>query len=170
MFATIHPKFRTPWLGTILLGAVIAVAAAFLPISLLGQLVSFGTALAFSIVCLSVIYLRIKHPELERPFRVPGGIITAVLGIAACLFLAWQNFSPMIEQAFPTPEQLANGVVPDPLTLQLLGGYAVIGAVVYALYGFWHSKLAKGIDITDDPKLSTPDQALGGNVDNVKED
>jgi len=170
VFANIHPKFRTPWLGTILLGVVIAVAAAFLPISLLGQLVSFGTALAFSIVCLSVIYLRIKHPDLPRPFRVPGGIITAVLGILACLFLAWQNFLPMFQQAFPSAEQLANGVVPDPLTLQLLGGYALIGAVVYAIYGFWHSKLAKGIDITDDPKLSTPGQALGGNVDNVQED
>ncbi len=170
VFAVIHPKFRTPWLGTILLGVLIAITAAFLPISLLGQLVSFGTAVAFSIVCLSVIYLRIKHPELERPFRVPGGIFTALLGIAACLYLAWKNFQPMLEQAFPTPAQLAAGAVPDPLTLQLLGGYAAIGAVIYAIYGFWHSKLAKGIDITEETLMNSPAAAFGEGVDNIKED
>jgi len=170
VFSQIHPKFRTPWMGTIVLGVLIAIAAAFLPISLLGQLVSFGTAVAFSIVCLSVIYLRVKHPELERPFRVPGGIITACLGIAACLFLAWNNFKPMVEQAFPTQEQIANGAVADPLTLQLLAGYAAIGAVIYAAYGFWHSKLAKGIDITEETTISSPADALGHGVDNIKED
>ncbi|MDI1280847.1 amino acid permease [Brevundimonas sp.] len=170
VFAVIHPKFRTPWLGTILLGVLIAITAAFLPISLLGQLVSFGTAVAFSIVCLSVIYLRVKHPELERPFRVPGGIFTALLGIAACLYLAWKNFQPMLEQAFPTPAQLAAGAIPDPLTLQLLGGYAAIGAVIYAVYGFWHSKLAKGIDITEESLMNSPAAAFGEGVDNIKED
>ncbi|MGV8928822.1 MAG: amino acid permease [Brevundimonas sp.] len=170
VFAVIHPKFRTPWLGTILLGVLIAITAAFLPISLLGQLVSFGTAVAFSIVCLSVIYLRVKHPDLERPFRVPGGIFTAVLGIAACMYLAWKNFQPMLEQAFPTPAQLAAGAVADPLTLQLLGGYALIGAVIYAVYGFWHSKLAKGIDITEESLMNSPAAAFGEGVDNIKED
>jgi APA family basic amino acid/polyamine antiporter len=170
VFAVIHPKFRTPWLGTILLGVLIAVTAAFLPISLLGQLVSFGTAVAFSIVCLSVIYLRIKHPDLPRPFRVPGGIFTALLGIGACMYLAWKNFQPMLEQAFPTPAQLAAGAIPDPLTLQLLGGYAAIGAVIYAVYGFWHSKLAKGIDITEETLMNSPAAAFGEGVDNIKED
>ena len=170
VFAVIHPKFRTPWLGTILLGVLIAITAAFLPISLLGQLVSFGTAVAFSIVCLSVIYLRVKHPDLPRPFRVPGGIFTAVLGIAACMYLAWKNFQPMLEQAFPTPAQLAAGAIPDPLTLQLLGGYAAIGAVIYAVYGFWHSKLAKGIDITEETLMNSPAAAFGEGVDNIKED
>jgi basic amino acid/polyamine antiporter, APA family len=170
VFAVIHPKFRTPWLGTILLGVLIAITAAFLPISLLGQLVSFGTAVAFSIVCLSVIYLRVKHPELERPFRVPGGVFTAGLGIAACLYLAWKNFEPMIQAAFPTPAQLAAGAVADPLTLQLLGGYALVGAVIYAIYGFWHSKLAQGIDITEETTINSPAEAFGSGVDNIKED
>ncbi len=159
-FAVIHPKFRTPWIGTIVLGILIAIAAAFLPISILGDLVSLGTATAFAIVCLSVIFLRVKHPEMERPFKVPGGIVTAVLGILACLFLASQNLIPMFQHAAED----------NPLPLMLLGGYAVVGAVIYAAYGFWHSKLAKGIDITEDMKLSTPEQALGGQVDNVKED
>lgn len=159
-FAVVHPKFRTPWIGTIVLGVLIAIAAAFLPISILGDLVSLGTATAFAIVCLSVIFLRVKHPEMERPFKVPGGIFTAVLGILACLFLASQNLIPMFQHAAED----------NPLPLMLLGGYAAVGAVIYAAYGFWHSKLAKGIDITEDTKLSSPAAALGGDVDNIKED
>jgi APA family basic amino acid/polyamine antiporter len=159
VFSVIHPKFRTPWMGTILLGVVIAIAASFLPISLLGDLVSLGTAVAFSIVCLSVIYLRVKHPDLPRPFKVPGGVVTAVLGIAACLFLAWQNFKPMIERAMND----------DPVPMTILGVYALVGAVVYILYGFWHSKLAKGIDITEDSELPSPAEAMAHGVDDVKD-
>jgi APA family basic amino acid/polyamine antiporter len=160
IFAEIHPKLQTPWLGTIVLGVVISICAAFLPISLLGQLVSFGTAMAFAIVCLSVIYLRVKHPEMERPFRVPGGIVTAVLGILACLFLAWNNFAPMIEQAQRN----------DPLPLYLLAGYCAVGAVIYLLYGYRHSKLAKGIDITEDAGLETVADAMLHGVDDKKKD
>jgi len=121
--------------------------------------VSLGTATAFAIVCLSVIVLRVKHPEMHRPFKVPGGIITAVLGICACLFLASQNLIPMFQHAAED----------NPLPLMLLGGYAVIGAVIYAAYGFWHSKLAKGIDITEDSTLETAVEALGHGVDNKKD-
>jgi len=159
VFAQIHPRFLTPWMGTILLGVVIAVAASFLPISLLGDLVSLGTAVAFSIVCLSVIYLRVKHPDLPRPFKVPGGIVTAVLGILACLFLAWQNFKPMIDRA----------LADDPVPLTILGVYALVGAIIYAVYGFWHSKLAKGIDITEDSHLPSPAEAMGRGVDDVRD-
>jgi APA family basic amino acid/polyamine antiporter len=159
-FAVIHPKFRTPWIGTILLGALIAIAAAFLPISILGDLVSLGTATAFAIVCLSVIFLRIKHPEMERPFKVPGGIFTAVCGILACLFLASQNLIPMFQHAAED----------NPLPLMLLGGYAAVGAVIYIIYGFWNSKLAKGIDITEDMKLESATDAFVKGVDPKKED
>jgi APA family basic amino acid/polyamine antiporter len=158
-FAQVHPKFRTPWIGTIVLGVLIAIAAAFLPISILGDLVSLGTATAFAIVCLSVIVLRVKHPEMHRPFKVPGGIITAVLGICACLFLASQNLIPMFQHAAED----------NPLPLMLLGGYAVIGAIIYGVYGFWNSKLAKGIDITEDTTLETAVEALGHGVDNKKD-
>jgi APA family basic amino acid/polyamine antiporter len=158
-FAVIHPKYRTPWIGTIVLGILISVAAAFLPISILGDLVSLGTATAFSIVCLSVIVLRISHPEMPRPFRVPGGIPTAVAGIAACLFLAYNNLVPMFQHAAED----------NPLPLMLLGGYAVIGALLYAGYGFWHSKLAKGIDITEETTIASPAEAMGRGVDNQKD-
>jgi len=158
-FAVIHPKFRTPWIGTILLGILIAVAASFLPISILGDLVSLGTAVAFSIVCLSVIFLRIKHPDMERPFKVPGGIWTAAAGILACLSLAGFNFWPMIQHAMDG----------NTLPLTILAVYAVVGAVIYIIYGFWHSKLAKGIDITEETTMSSPAQAMGSGVDNQKD-
>jgi len=158
-FSVIHPNFRTPWIGTILLGIMIAVAASFLPISILGDLVSLGTATAFSIVCLSVIMLRIKHPDMPRPFRVPGGIATAVAGIIACLALAGFNFAPMVAN-------FQNG---NPLPLTILGIYAVVGAVIYAIYGFWNSKLAKGIDITEETTIASPAEAMGRGVDNPKD-
>lgn len=158
-FAVIHPKFRTPWIGTILLGIVIAIAASFLPISILGDLVSLGTASAFAIVCLSVIMLRIKHPEMERPFKVPGGIFTAVLGILACAALAGLNFIPMVQHALND----------NPLPLTILGIYAVVGAIVYCAYGYWNSKLAKGIDITEETTINSPAAAFGEGVDNQKD-
>ncbi|WP_296166274.1 amino acid permease [uncultured Brevundimonas sp.] len=158
-FAVIHPRFRTPWIGTILLGIVIAIAASFLPISILGDLVSLGTASAFAIVCLSVIMLRIRHPEMERPFKVPGGIFTAVLGILACAALAGLNFIPMVQHALND----------NPLPLTILGIYAVVGAVVYIAYGYWNSKLAKGIDITEETTITSPAAAFGEGVDNQKD-
>ncbi|MNL23853.1 hypothetical protein D3C87_1452580 [compost metagenome] len=57
----------------------------------------------------------------------------------------------------------------NPLPLMLLGGYAVIGAIIYGVYGFWNSKLAKGIDITEDTTLETAVEALGHGVDNKKD-
>ncbi len=72
-FAAIHTKFRTPWIGTIVLGVLIAIAASLLPITILGDLVSLGTACAFGIVCLSTMWLRNQRPDLVRPFRVPLG-------------------------------------------------------------------------------------------------
>jgi APA family basic amino acid/polyamine antiporter len=139
VFSVIHPKFKTPWIGTIALGGLIAVSAAFLPIDLLNQLVSLGTALAFSIVCLSVISLRKTHPDLPRAFRVPGGVPTAVVGIVVCLAMAFFNLLPMAAKA----------VHGDFLPLGILGGYGLVGVAVYLLYGMGHSKLAKGIDILD---------------------
>ena len=72
-FAVIHPKFRTPWIGTIVLGGLIAIASSLLPITILGDLVSLGTAFAFGIVCLTVMHLRTTRMDLHRPFRVPLG-------------------------------------------------------------------------------------------------
>jgi APA family basic amino acid/polyamine antiporter len=83
----IHAKYRTPWLNTLITGTVTAVAAALLPIGIVGELVSIGTLLAFVIVCAGVLVLRYTHPSAHRAFRAPGGAATPILGILTCLYL-----------------------------------------------------------------------------------
>ncbi len=86
-FSRVHPKFRTPWIAQILTGAVAMVIAAFLPIGILGELVSIGTLLAFAIVCAGVFVLRFTDPQIHRPFRAPAFWFVAPLGIIFCLGL-----------------------------------------------------------------------------------
>ena len=85
LFGRVHPRFRTPWLSTVITGGVVAVAAGLLPISVLSQLVSIGSLLAFVLVCVGVMILRRTAPDVPRPFRVPGVPWVPVLGALACL-------------------------------------------------------------------------------------
>jgi len=89
LFAKIHPEYRTPWLTTLLTGAVVAVAGGLFPISILGELVSIGTLLAFVIVCAGVLVLRYTQPDIDRPFRTPGMPLVPVLGVGVCLYLMY---------------------------------------------------------------------------------
>ena len=148
VFATLHAKYRTPWIGTLLLGVAIAAAAAILPISILGDLVSLGTATAFGIVCLSVMYLRSTRPDLERPFRGPGGGVwingawiglVPVLGIFFCLVMVTPLVIDIVIKA-------RSG---DPIPAILLLSYAAVGATIYIFYGYKNSRLAKGLDVLD---------------------
>ena len=70
-FSKTHPRFRTPYINTIFIGALVAVAAGLTPITLLGDLVSLGTLLAFMMVCFSVLYLRVKQPAAGAPLPRP---------------------------------------------------------------------------------------------------
>src|SRR6185437_5738488 len=83
----IHPRFRTPWLVTIAVGVLVAFLAAFFNITFLGQLVSLGTLLAFTIVCLGIWVMRVKRPDVARPFRTPLVPLVPILGIIVCLAL-----------------------------------------------------------------------------------
>jgi APA family basic amino acid/polyamine antiporter len=88
-FAAVHPRFRTPWKSTILIGVLVGLAAALAPLEFLADLVSIGTLFAFVIVCAAVWLLRWRHPEMHRPFRVPWLPLMAGMGIlvnAALMF------------------------------------------------------------------------------------
>jgi APA family basic amino acid/polyamine antiporter len=84
VFSRLHPKFRTPHIGTLLVGAAVALVGGLLPIETLGELASIGTLLAFAIVCGGVLVLRRRHPDMERPFRVPFSPFVPMLGILSC--------------------------------------------------------------------------------------
>lgn len=122
IFGKVHPKFHTPYVGTIIVGAIAAALAGFLPIGLLGEMVSMGTLLAFATVSAGVLILRIRRPDLPRPFRVPLVYVIAPLGVAACLYLF---VPPFLEH------------------WKLLVGWMIIGMVIYFTYGYRNSKLNK---------------------------
>jgi basic amino acid/polyamine antiporter, APA family len=95
----IHPRFRTPYLTSIVVGVFVAILAAFFPIVFLAKLVSLGTLLAFTIVCLGVWVLRARQPDLPRPFRTPWVPVVPILGMVVALALmlsldlpAWIGF------------------------------------------------------------------------------
>jgi APA family basic amino acid/polyamine antiporter len=82
-FAAIHPKFRTPWKNTILVGLLAAVVGSVTPISDIGKMVNIGTLLAFVIVSISVMVLRYTNPAQPRPFRTPWVPLIPILGVIA---------------------------------------------------------------------------------------
>jgi APA family basic amino acid/polyamine antiporter len=151
-FSTLHAKFRTPWIGTMVLGVIIAIVAALLPIDILGNLVSLGTAVAFGIVCISVLWLRKARPDLHRPFRAPGGIWTPILGIVGAAVMAG-----------PLLADMALSVVRgDPIPAWILAGYVVLGTVIYIVYGHGHSRLAKGLGQIDADQDAGPGPMQAG--------
>lgn len=85
VFGRVHRRFRTPYVTTIITGAVAALLAGLFPIDLLGELVSIGTLFAFVIVCGGVWVLRVTSPDIERPFRVKWVPVVPILGIVTCL-------------------------------------------------------------------------------------
>ncbi len=118
----VHPKFRTPWITTILTGVVVAFFAAILPIRDAASLVSIGTLLAFVIVSIGVLVLRVREPELPRKFKAPIVWLVAPMGALSALYL-------MISLPWRTWERLII--------------WFVIGMVVYLFYGVRRSNLAR---------------------------
>jgi len=121
VLATVHPKFKTPWVNTIIVGVLVASAAAVYDINQLGDLTSVGTLVAFGLVCFSVIWLRRARPDLPRQFTVPGYPVVPALGVLACMWLAWFGVEPELRWWFAK--------------------YLLGAAVIYFLYGFWVSPM-----------------------------
>jgi APA family basic amino acid/polyamine antiporter len=122
-FAKVHPKYRTPYVGTILTGLFVAVFAAFANIAEVVDLTNIGTLFAFVLVSIGVIVLRIKEPNRPRPFRVPGAPWTPLISIVSCIYL-------MIE-------------LPG-ITWKRFGLWLLAGLIIYFLYGIRHSRLGRG--------------------------
>jgi APA family basic amino acid/polyamine antiporter len=123
--SAIHPKFRTPWITTIVFGTFAAIMPAFLPIEKLSELVNIGTLLAFTIVSAGVWILRVRHPELHRPFKTPFVPVVPFLGIASALFLMSRLSS---------------------LTWTVMIVWLLFGLVIYFGYSMKHSKVQKLAD------------------------
>ncbi|MCX9147892.1 amino acid permease [Erythrobacter sp. WG] len=132
VFSKVHPKYQTPWINTLLVGLITALAAGFLDINLLGDATSVGTLAAFAIVCLSVIYLRRAAPELPRGFKVPFYPVLPVLGILSCAYLIT--------------------TVPGHVLVAFLA-YLAIGLVIYFAYGIHTSNLQTGRDQDEAPDM-----------------
>jgi APA family basic amino acid/polyamine antiporter len=87
VFHHVHPRFKTPWKGSIITGIFAIILAGLLPIDILNPLVSIGTLLAFAVVCVGVLVLRVKRPKAKRPFRTPYVWIVAPIGIGMSLLM-----------------------------------------------------------------------------------
>ena len=122
LFGKVHPKYQTPYVGTIIVGLAACLLAGLMPLNVLGELVSMGTLLAFATVCAGVLILRYTQPQLTRPFRVPAANIICPMGVVACLYLFWQPFTEH---------------------WKIFVGWTAIGLLIYFGYGYRNSKLNK---------------------------
>jgi APA family basic amino acid/polyamine antiporter len=126
VFAQVHPKYKTPWVNTVIVGILACGFAGFMGLDQLANLTNVGTLLAFAIVCITVIYLRFARPDMRRPFKTPLFPVTPVAGALMCLFLLMSLMAHADTRNF---------------FLVYLAG----GIVLYFVYGMWNSKLGKGV-------------------------
>jgi APA family basic amino acid/polyamine antiporter len=133
-FAESHPKYNTPYRPTMILGVATAIAAGFVPLTELAKLVNIGTLSAFILICVSVLILRIRKPDLERRFRTPFLYVLAPVGVLFSLFLiiGW----PWVADGH---FQLIGGLDRDTYIRFIV--WMLIGFVIYFGYGIRKSAL-----------------------------
>jgi APA family basic amino acid/polyamine antiporter len=122
LFRKVHPTHRTPYIGTLITGTLAALIAGLFPVTILGELVSIGTLLAFTTVCIGVLVLRYTRPDLPRPFKVPAVWFVCIAGALIC--------SGMMAS------------LPHDTWVRLLV-WTIIGFLIYVFYGFRHSELRR---------------------------
>jgi basic amino acid/polyamine antiporter, APA family len=140
-FATLHPRFRTPWKGTILAGLLAAIVGSVTPIEDIGKMVNIGTLFAFVIVCIAVMVLRRTDPSRTRPFRTPLVPFVPILGI---LF----NGYMMVELGRANWYRLI--------------GWLIVGLFVYFFYSKDHSNVQRNLRSAETPALGQPRGAHEG--------
>ena len=141
IFASVHPRFKTPHVTTIVTGLVVGVIAAFTNISEMVALTNIGTLFAFTLVCIGIPILRFKDPHRTRPFRVPlGPVFLPVLGAVSCLGLmcylpqaSWWRFI----------------------------GWLIVGLAVYVFYGYVHSGIGRDLGRSNRTMFSLKSAAVG---------
>lgn len=120
VFSKVHSRFKTPYVSTLVTGFAALILSGILPINILGELVSIGTLLAFAIVCIGIIVLRVKRPDIKRTFKTPFVPLVPILGAGICflqmLSLPWETWLRLIV-------------------------WMAIGFVIYFTYGIRKSKL-----------------------------
>ncbi len=119
-FAAVHPRFKTPYVTTIITGTIAAIISGLFSIGFLGEMVSIGALLAFTMVCAGVLVLRYRRPDYPRPFRTPWVPVVPVLGVVLSL-------GQMV-------------ALPRDTWIRLVV-WMIIGLVIYGTYGFRHSRL-----------------------------
>jgi APA family basic amino acid/polyamine antiporter len=167
IFSVVNPRFQTPATGTLLLGVIIAIGAAVLPLGVLGDLVSLGTAMAFAIVCISVMYLRSHEPNLPRPFKVPFYPLVPILGIIMCvIFMMGPIIIDIVSKGIGVDILGAAVGSPDPnfrrdpVALGILVVYIIVGALIYMFYGYRNSRLGRGEGPPGSPPAEPPGDPL----------
>ncbi|HVM94077.1 MAG TPA: amino acid permease [Terriglobales bacterium] len=132
-FADIHPRFRTPWKNTILVGMLAAIVGSVTPIDDIGKMVNIGTLLAFVIVCIAIMVLRHTNPSQPRPFRTPWVPFVPVMGILFNGYmmykLGWINWARLII-------------------------WLIIGMVIYFAYSRHHSRVQQKLAGNKVPVMS----------------
>jgi len=122
VFSKVHPRFKTPYMSTIIVGVVAMVLGGLFPIGVLSKLVSLGTLLAFTSVCLAILILRKRQPDTPRPFKTPFTPFIPILGIVSCLGITlFLNIYAWVTMLV----------------------WLAVGLVVYFTYGMKHSTLTK---------------------------
>jgi basic amino acid/polyamine antiporter, APA family len=137
--ASVHPKWKTPHVVTLITGIAVAIAAALLPVGQLADISNSGTLFAFFMVAVAVMVLRLRDPQRFRPFRTPLLWVVGPIALVGCVFLYW-NLPFDAKMVLPV--------------------WGILGLVVYFGYGYRKSHLGRGLVEVHEDDADLPPQPV----------